>query len=639
MQLAHVLPRPGPVWGRYPLRPSEDLAPPWRPPRWRTALVSCRNVVQRSLRHAKTWQGLDAGARAATLQTLRAALQHRGLRPHTMAQALGIAAACATQALGQTPRATQLLAAAVLLDNRMAEMATGEGKTLAIGLAAAVAALAGMPVHVVTANAYLAGRDAHTLAPLFDALGLQAASVAGVSGDEARRVVYGCAIVYATAKDLAFDFLRDRQACASQSGLEQLAARVQAQAPRVPLMRGLCMALLDEADSILLDEAEVPLILARSAPHAARRAFLWQGLALAHQLAAGQDFAVSLADRSAQLTAAGEERLALMASSLGGPWSRPRYRREAITTALTGLYACQRNIHYVVRDGAVELLDEVTGRVAPGRVWSRGLHTVVALKEGLSPPAETETVAQTTFQRFFQHYWRLCGISGSLWEARAELREVYGAPVVRIPLHIAGRRRIWPARRFDHREALFEAVARRVAALQAQGRPVLVGTDDLEDSLRLSQCLGAKGIEHQVLNALQDAQEARMVARAGRAGQVTVATRMAGRGTDIEPDSAALAAGGLHVLSCQHNPSRRQDRQLAGRAARHGDPGSVEFWTRADFAGPSASQAFGAVPWIGTAARAWAQAREERRRCALRRQLLEQDLLWERRLAFAGTAT
>ncbi len=657
-ELAHLLPLPGPVWGSYPMRPVDDLAPPWRRQRLRSALATCRQAAHGALAHAEAWQRLDRPARVAALHALRATLRRDGLHGAPLAQALGLACACATELLGQTPRASQRLAAAALLDNRMAEMATGEGKTLAIALAAAVAALAGVPVHVVTANEYLAARDAAQMAPLFGALGLRAAALslcdagadadADADADAARRAVYRHDIVYATAKELAFDFLRDRQAMAGTRELERIAATVGGQGPVSPLMRGLCMALLDEADSILLDEAEVPLILSRSVPHAARRAFLWQALALARQLAAGPDFLLHEADRAATLTAAGELRLALLAKPLGGPWQRPRYRREAVLMALAGLHAYHRNTHYVVRDGAIELLDEVTGRVAPGRVWSRGLHTVVALKEGLSPAPETETVAQTTFQRFFQRYWRLCGISGTLRDARRELGSVYGARVLTIPLHLPGRRLDLPPRRFGTAQAMFDAMVGRIGALSAAGRPVLVGTDSVADSERLSQLLHARGITHRVLNALHDADEAAIISEAGCGGRVTVATRMAGRGTDIALDAAAHAAGGLHVLSCQHNASRRLDRQLAGRAARHGDPGSAEVWSFDGYSGPAAAPLLCArcadgdppalrVPgWIALAPRRWAQWREESRRAVLRHILLEQDLFWERRLAFAG---
>ena len=650
IDIAQVLPRPGPVWGAYPLRDAQDAAPPWRRPRLGSAAGPCRRLAAAAPHHAQHWLQLDAAARAAALPALQALLRRDGLRGPALAQALGAASASAELSLGWAPRSTQLLAAAALLDNRMAEMATGEGKTLAIALAAAVAALAGLPVHVATANDYLAARDAQQMAPLFSALGLRCATLSAVSGDEARRVVYGHDVVYATAKDLAFDFLRDRQAAAPEQAHERTAAAVAGSAPPAPLMRGLCMALLDEADSILLDEAEVPLILSRAAPQAARRAFLWQALALARRLEEGRDFEIQRADRLAILTAAGEERLATLAAGLGGPWAKPRYRREALLVALGGLHAHRRDEHYLVRDGAIELLDEVTGRVAAGRVWSRGLHTVVALKEGLSPPPETETIAQTTFQRFFQRYWRLCGISGTLWEARTELQQVYGSTVLRVPLHRPCRRRRLPGRHFGTAEEMHRAVAERAAGLQAAGRPVLIGTDSVADSQRVAQALQHHGVAHRVLNALHDAHEAAIVAEAGRAGQVTVATRMAGRGTDIELDDAARAAGGLHVLSCQHNPSHRLDRQLAGRAGRHGDPGSTEAWMvlamSTQPASPGADIPICAhtttslqAPWIAAASRRWTQWREDTRRCELRRRLLEQDREWERRLSFAGPAT
>jgi len=648
--LERLLPTPGPVWGPYPMRRGDDSAQPRRGLRALAPLAYCRRMSRASLAYAQQWLASDPPERIAALVQVRATLRKQGLQGDAMARALGIAAGHARLTLHMAPRATQLIAACALLDNRLAEMATGEGKTLAIGLAAAVAALAGIPVHVVTANDYLARRDAQQLAPLFGALGLHAATLADAPDEAERRTAYAQPIVYATAKELAFDYLRDRQALGHQHPLEHTAAAIAHTAVAIPLMRGLCMALLDEADSILLDEAEVPLILSRAVPHAARRAFLWQALALARQLAVARDFTVEPVDRLVHLLPEGEQRLQSLAEGLGGPWCRPRYRRDAVRTALAALHVYQRDTHYVVRENVIELLDEVTGRVAPGRVWSRGLHTVVALKEGLSPPPDTETVAQTTFQRFFQRYWRMCGISGTLWEARAELHGVYGARVLRVPLHRANERVQMAQRRFADPQQLFACAAKRAAQLQAAGRPVLIGTDSVSDSHRLSQCLQRSGITHQVLNALNDTQEADIVAQAGHGGRVTVATRMAGRGTDIAPDARALAAGGLHVLSIQHNPSQRLDRQLAGRAARHGDPGSCEQWLLDARAGGSAWSTLvglgtwnrmATLPggaWLSRLPAAWKQRQEERRRMLQRRHLLEQDRQWEKRLAFAGRA-
>ena len=411
-------------------------------------------------------------------------------------------------------------------------------------------------------------------------------------------------------------------------------------------MRGLCMAMLDEADSILLDEAEMPLILSQSAPHAGRRAFLWQALAMARQLHMGRDFIVSHADHSVTLCDRGEDRLTAMVQGLGGPWQRPRYRREALAVALAGLHAYRRNEHYVVREGAIELLDGVSGRVAPGRVWSRGLHSIVALKEGLPPPDESITVAQTTFQRFFQRYWRLCGISGTLREAERELKQVYGMKVVCIPLHQASRRHALPFQQFPDKASMFDAVARRAQDLHRTGQPVLIGIDSVDDSLALSALLRACGCPHHVLNALTDSEEAEIVSSAGTFGRITVATRMAGRGTDIVLDDAARAAGGLHVLCCQNNPSRRQDRQLIGRAARHGDPGSSEMWAVSEVGadqqgrfirplGLRLARASEAAS-LGQVGKAWRQWREEHRQMLLRQALLEHDLHWEKRLSFAG---
>lgn len=639
----HRIPIPGPVWGAAPLRQAG-------------AGVPDRGGWQRGWRlHGRR----GAAAPAPALPDIRRRLRREGLSGPAADDALAVAASTAANTLGQSPRANQLQAARVLLAQRLAEMPTGEGKTLAVALAAAVAALAGVPVHVVTANNYLAARDAAAMSPLFAALGLNAAARPGADDDAARRTVYAADIVYATAHDLAFDFLRDRQAAAGNGELEDVALALAAGAatPRpAQLMRGLCLALLDEADSILLDEAEMPLVLSRPLPHsanpAARHAFLWQALALSRRLAPG-DYTLDADSRRALLTPGGEDRLAALAAPLGGHaavWQRPRWRRDAVQTALAALHLYRRDEHYVLRGGQVEVLDEVTGRAAPGRVWSRGLHTLIALKEGLAAPPDTETVARTSFQRFFQRYWHLAGISGTLWEARAELAAEYGLPVQRIAPHRPCRRSQAPPRTFADFEAMFAAAADRCAALAAAGRPVLVGTDSVADSLRLSSVLSQRGVAHRVLNALNDAEEAAIVALAGSAGQVTVATRMAGRGTDIEPDAAALAAGGLHVLSCQHNPSPRLDRQLAGRAARRGHPGSVEAWLWRPGAAQVIPTAADSYPWSPTLCpdflRAWlaqasnrlAQRRECQRRRALRSELLRQDLAWERQHDFAGPA-
>jgi preprotein translocase subunit SecA len=265
----------------------------------------------------------------------------------------------------------------------------------------------------------------------------------------------------------------------------------------------------------------------------------------------------------------------------------------------------------------------------------------VALKEDLAAPPESEVMAQITFQRFFRRYWRLAGVSGTLREARGELHAVYGAAYVAIAPHAPSRRIALPPRRYADRAALDRALVERVQALHRAGRPVLIGTDGVDDSARVAEVLRACGLAPAVLDALHATEEALVVGRAGACGRVTVATRMAGRGTDIALDPAARAAGGLHVLCLQRNPSRRLDRQLAGRAARGGDPGSVETWWCDADESDDASRARERPLAARLAHFAWrlGQAREERRRAALRRELLRQDLDWNQRLSFTGRAT
>ena len=628
-----ALARPGPRWGAYPERPDHTdprhggtlprpWLPTWLPAPWRLAL--CRPWL-RQVRQLSADTSLE-------LNNCRQALRREGFTPDTVALALAHVLRATEQTLGLRLHDTQLLAATLMLDQQLVEMATGEGKTLAMATAAAIAALAGIPVHVVTANDYLAERDAQTLAPLFTALGVTVAHIAPAMSPDQRRPVYAHDVVYATAKEVAFDYLRD--------GLS-------AQQGAPTLLRGLSLALIDEADSILLDEASVPLIISvtqqgQATQQAHRRAVWWQALHLARRLRDHGDYTVDSGRHSAALTPAGEQHIAGPAEALGGVWRRPRLRRDLLGLAVTALHALQRDQHYLVREGKVELLDTLTGRIAVGRVWSQGLHTLIELKEGCTPSAPTETLAQITFQRFFKRYWRLGGLSGTLVEARAELRQLYDVQVVRVPERLPSRRQRWPSLAFATPEQRWGAVAERALELQALGRPLLVGTDSVHDSEQLSRHLHAAGIAHTVLNARHDQHEADIVAQAGQAGRVTVATRMAGRGTDISLDARALAAGGLHVIHGQRNESRRMDRQLVGRCARQGQAGSTEAWICAaispDSHPPSETKLTRCIQsavahrstlslwcWWHLRVPQWM---EERRQTALRQQLFDQDKQW-----------
>jgi preprotein translocase subunit SecA len=629
-------PAPGWAWGSYPQR-----AEPARVPAALAAVAlrlrhgSKRRGANERLARARAaqreWSCRDASSRAERLHALRARLARDGWHDAALrAEALGCVAAAVLGALGRDPFDAQLAAAQILLDDRFAEMATGEGKTLAAALAAAVAALGGVPVHVMTANDYLAQRDAQQLAPLYAALGLEVGTVLASMDAAARRAAYACDITYCTAREVAFDYLRD--------GL--------AHAGRPPLLRGLCMAILDEADSLLIDEASMPLVLSEAVDDARERAACFQALAVARTLRLGRDARVDAATRRVEWLAEGLERLEASTRDFDAAWHNRRHRQDLVGAALEALHALERDRDYVVRAGRIELLDAVTGRAAPGRVWSRGLQTLVEIKEGCAPSPASATRTQISFQRFFARYLLLAGTSGTLRECRAELRALYRREVVAVAPRRPSRREVMPQRLFVDASCRDAAAVRRAHELRSLGRPLLIGTDSVAASERLSARLGAAGIAHRVLNAHHDREEAAIVAAAGARGAVTVATRMAGRGTDIALGPGVAALGGLHVLVCQDNPSPRLDRQLAGRGARQGEPGSAEIWLALD--APrwgrlssvlgrfrKSDDAGGVVPLAPRLVRlvaAWLQSRQEARLARERRRLLEQDRRWEREL-------
>ena len=536
------------------------------------AFVSAVRVLQPSV------AGLAAPALCERIAHLRGQLARDGLRDDLLIETFAVVAVACRRTLGVDIYDTQLFAARIMLDGCLAEMATGEGKTLVAGVAAATAALAGLPVHVVTANDYLVERDAAALRALYQSLGLTVGCVTQVMAVPARRDAYACDITYCTAKELVFDYLRDGVAAPQRSRLEQRAAELSGAPAPQRLLRGLCMAIIDEADSILIDEARVPLVLsqtqARMDSDATREALqrAWQ---LSAALEAAQHFRVDLQTRSSQLTPAGRALLHALSAANGFQWLNTRHCEDTVTQALTARHVLRRGYDYVVEARRVHIVDETTGRKAPGRAWSQGLHQLVEIKEACEPSAPVVTLAQMTYQRFFPRYFRLCGMSGTLMESRHELQRIYDLQVVKVPLRLPDQRRVMPAQVYTDAEALWPALVAGVREIHAQGRPVLVGTDCVADSETLSRLLHAAGLPHALLNASQDRFEAEVIAAAGAPGAITVATNMAGRGTDIVLSEASRAAGGLHVICCQQNASRRIDRQLMGRCARQGDPGSV----------------------------------------------------------------
>ncbi|MDX1514556.1 MAG: prepilin peptidase, partial [Gammaproteobacteria bacterium] len=440
--------------------------------------------------------------------------------------------------------------------------------------------LAGIPVHIVTVNDFLVMRDAAWMGPLYKALGLTVGTITeGMSMDD-RRQAYGCDITYCTNKQLVFDYLKDRLMLGQESRRLHLQVEsLHAEYPRVHrlLLRGLCYVIVDEADSVLVDEARTPLIISDVADTSQEEQIYSEAIAMARQLESGQDFSIRPRTREVDLTERGKSRAAALAEKHGGVWIGTRRREELIRRALTAIYLFHADKHYLVRGGTVQIVDEYTGRVMPDRSWERGLHQMIEAKEGCHISGQQETLARISYQRFFRRYLRLAGMTGTAREVARELWSVYRLPVVTIPTNRPIRRQRLPDQVYVTADAKWTAIVRLVREMTRKGRPVLVGTRSVAASEHLSELLTAAGLPHQVLNARQDQEEAEIIAGAGEHGRITVATNLAGRGTDIRLAPGVAQLGGLFVLATERHDARRIDRQLFGRGGRQGDPGSFQI--------------------------------------------------------------
>ena len=633
------------------------------PDRWARALLhraqaALATPIRRELAALARLMAAQAAPLAAlTDDALRQRLRQaaapavHSLRRADLHQALLLVAEAAARTLGMRPFPSQLVGAATLLRGQLAEMPTGEGKTLTAGLAACLAGAAGVPVHVVTVNDYLATRDAETLAPLFTFMHLQVGTVVHGIDPAAKRQAYACAITYCTNKELVFDYLRDRVAAGGRANAAQVQARAMFGHPgEAPMLRGLHLAIVDEADSILIDEARTPLILAEKAgpiPHAESFA---DALRIAATMQQPGHFIIDEGRRALHLTATGRAHLAELAVPLGGPWLAAHAREHLVTQALRAQHQFLRDQHYLIDDdGKAQIIDEYTGRVLPGRTWEQGLHQMIEAKEGVELSEQTLTLARITYQRFFTRYLRLAGMTGTAREMAAELAAVYGLRTVAIPTHRPSARRRLPDLVCGSEAQKWQAVAEQVATLYRSGQPVLVGTRSVDASDRLSAVLTSHGLPHAVLNARQDAQEAAIVAGAGQPGAITVATNMAGRGTDIVLGTGVAQGGGLWVVLTEYHESPRIDRQLFGRCARQGDAGTCRAIIAIDdslfrqHGGVELKMLNQARTLQGAALGAWvarcrrkAQARAERLHARTRRDTLRRDRDLEKMMAFSG---
>jgi preprotein translocase subunit SecA len=554
------------------------------PQRWFAArAVSNEAIVQAVHAAALDVHHLSDEALAPAAVEAGTALRREGFSVAASGRAFALVQEAAQRSLGLRHFDVQLQGGWVMLNGMIAEMGTGEGKTLTATLTACTAAFAGMPVHIITVNDYLCTRDAQWMRPLYALLGLSVGTVVGGQSPEVRRAAYACDITYCTNKDLTFDYLRDRLALGPRAGRAQLAVqRLNGTHSRVKnlVLRGLHFAIVDEADSVLVDEARTPLIISAANTDVPQLQLHEAALALAGSLRPEVDFAVDAREQQVQLNPTGRAQLAASAAAaaagLPSPLRGERRREALVTQALTALHVFQRDVHYLVREDKVQIVDEATGRILPDRSWEHGLHQLVELKEGCTPSAEQTSVGRMTYQRFFRRYLRLGGMTGTAREIGPELWNTYGLSVVPVAPHRPSQRRDAGATVCATMHGKWQAVTQQVRILHASGRPVLVGTRSVAASEALSACLTEAGLPHQLLNARHDQTEADIIGRAGQPGSITVATNMAGRGTDIVLGEGVAAAGGLHVICTELHDSRRVDRQLFGRCARQGDPGSFE---------------------------------------------------------------
>ncbi len=454
----------------------------------------------------------------------------------------------------------QLLGGIVLHQGKIAEMATGEGKTLVAILPAYLNALTGKGVHIVTVNDYLARRDRDWMGPVIEFLGMSAGAIQSHQDYKDKKKAYQCEITYGTNSEFGFDYLRDNMRLSVE---EQVS-------------KGLYYAIVDEVDSILIDEARTPLIISGPAEESTEKYYVADKIA--RRLKTDKHFAIKEKEKQSHLNDEGiaevERQLGVGSMYSGTNMDWPHH----IEQALRAHHLFKRDRDYIVKDGQVVIVDEFTGRLMEGRVWSDGLHQAVEAKEQLKIKEENQTLATVTLQNYFRMYKKLSGMTGTAATEAAEFEKIYGLEVVIIPTNKLLRRSIFPDKVYRTEKEKWKAIEEEIAEIHKTGRPVLIGTVSIEKSEILSERLARRGITHEVLNAKHHEREAHIVAKAGQMGHVTVATNMAGRGTDIILGTGVAELGGLHVLGTERHEARRIDNQLRGRSGRQGDPGSSRFY-------------------------------------------------------------
>ena len=481
--------------------------------------------------------------------------------------------------IGEKPFPVQIAGALALDAGCVTKMATGEGKTLAATMPVTITGWRGHGCHVITVNDYLAQRDAEWMGRIYRFCGLTVSFMEQQMSPEQRRKAYMADITYCTNKEVTADFLRDRLILGNSKGLCSSLLDKIITGGRVTdrlVQRGLHYAVVDEADSILVDEAVTPLIISGQVPNPQQIELFRQAADIASQLNPEADYQVNHQYREIELTEEGRARLIELAEHIGGFWRGNRRCLELINQALTAKELYLQDKHYVIDDDKIVIVDEFTGRMMPDRTWRDGLHQAIEAKEKVEINPPKDTYARISFQRFFRMYRKLAGMTGTASEAKAEFWQIYHLPVVSVPTNRPCIRKNLPTIVLPTESAKWARIVQEIRSVHDTGKSILIGTRSVRASEHLSELLKAEKLDHQVLNAVYHKQEAGIVAQAGQHGNITVATNMAGRGTDIKLGRGVADLGGLHVIAAEPNESARIDRQLYGRCARQGDPGSAQ---------------------------------------------------------------
>lgn len=558
-------------------------------PRSQAPSANHRRMVGRILAHAGQLANLGDHQLADRMAVLRSAIAAGRLlfEAEIVEECFALTNEAVRRTTSMSFYEVQLLAGLALATGAIAEMKTGEGKTIVAALPATLQALQGRGVHVATVNSYLAERDFELMLPAFQMLGLSAGLLRDQHNPLEKRKAYLCDVTYGTGYEFGFDYLRDQSATRrrgnpplGQSFRQTLRGMTEDKNQR--MQRGHAFAVIDEVDSVLIDEANTPLVLSGPAANAAAMTEGYRQAAnLIDHLQPGIHYTLDQRERSIFLTEAGHDAI-FQSQSILPPGVMVRPWMMYVEQALRARFLLERDVDYVIKDDQVMIVDQYTGRIFADRTWRDGLHQAVEFKEGVTVTAEKNSLARISRQRYFGLYDGLCGMTGTASGHDAEFQQFYRLPVVIIPERLPSQRQQFPTRYFATTPTKWQAIVDDIQRRYATGQPVLVGTQTIRESDGLAQLLRQRGLPHQVLNGTQTEDEASIIARAGQLQAVVIATNMAGRGTDICLPDEVVALGGLHVVATQRQESRRVDRQLIGRSARQGLPGSFQFFVAAD---------------------------------------------------------